>query len=217
MFYNFKYLPKYDINKQLLNTTMNKVHILIKGYAKRLKNGWKASSTCTLIESGQYNIIVDPGVNRMLLLSRLKKRRLSTSRINYVYLTHYHLDHTLLAGIFEKAKILDDQTIFENDKETDYEGTIPHTDIQVISTRGHAAEHSSLLIPTKDGIVAVAGDVFWWTDEEKQISSDRTRLLNRKDPFVKNKRQLRASRLKVLNSADVIIPGHGKQFFSPKS
>ena len=47
---------------------MNQVKILIQGYAKEIENGWKASSTVTLIKSGDKNIIVDPGCNRKRLL-----------------------------------------------------------------------------------------------------------------------------------------------------
>ena len=57
----------------------------------------------------------DPGMNRGLLLESLKKEDLSISDINYVIITHYHLDHSLLAGIFENAKILDDESIYSWD------------------------------------------------------------------------------------------------------
>ncbi len=37
---------------------MNKIKVLIQGYAKEIKNGWLASSTVTLIQSNDKNIIV---------------------------------------------------------------------------------------------------------------------------------------------------------------
>ena len=195
---------------------MNKIKILIEGYAKKVKDGWRASSSCILIKHGKLRILVDPGTNRRLLLKKLQENKLSITDIHIVYLTHYHLDHSLLTGIFKNSKVLDYEIIFDKDLETEYEGNIPNTDIQVVPTRGHALEHSSLLVPTENGIVAVAGDVFWWTDEEEQITSSRNALLNHKDPFVKNLKQLQKSRLIILKSADFVIPGHGKKFVIPR-
>jgi hypothetical protein len=36
--------------------------------------------------------------------------------------------------------------------------------------------------------------------------------MNLKDPYVKNEKDLKESRKKVLEIADYIIPGHGKMF-----
>jgi len=82
---------------------MAEVKVLIKGYAREEGDSEFASSTTSLIKESGLNIIVDPGMNRKLLLEALKKENLSQKDINYVILTHYHLDHSLLAGIFENA------------------------------------------------------------------------------------------------------------------
>ena len=84
---------------------MAKVKILIEGYAREEDGTEFASSTATLIQEVDLNIIVDPGTNRELLLEALRKEDLSPDKIDYVILTHYHLDHSLLAGVFEKARI----------------------------------------------------------------------------------------------------------------
>lgn len=191
---------------------MNKVKLLVEGYAKEVNGGWIATSNTTLIRTGKHNILVDPGINKKLLLNKLKDEGLRTDDIDYVFMTHYHPDHVFLAAIFEKAKIFDGDTIYEQDKETPYEDKLPDTDIEVIPTPGHAHEHASLVVPTKDkGKVVVAGDVFWWMDNEKQ-KTDTKSLINKKDPFTKNEKALRESRKKVLELADWIIPGHGKIF-----
>jgi len=75
----------------------------------------------------------------------------------------------------------------------------------------HAHEHVSLLINTEKGKVCIAGDLWWWKDEDKQ-KIDIKNLLSLKDPFVKDKKALLKSRKKILRSADIIIPGHGKMF-----
>lgn len=142
---------------------MAKVKILIEGYAREEDSTEFASSTTTLIQEVDLNIIVDPGMNRELLLEALRKENLSPDEINYVILTHYHLDHSLLAGVFEKAKILDDGDIYSWDgKIESHGGKVPGTDIKIIKTPGHDMFHCSVLVPTEDfGKIVIAGDIFW--------------------------------------------------------
>lgn len=192
---------------------MAEVKILVKGYAKEQGNSEFASSTTTLIREKELNIIVDPGMNRKLLLESLKKEGLSLSNINYVILTHYHLDHSLLTGIFENAKILDNIDAYSFDGKIEkYEEGILGTNIKIIKTPGHDMFHCSILINDKElGRVVVAGDVFWWSDEEEQ-KTDKESLMNHEDPYVKNKKELINSRKKIIKLADWIIPGHGDIF-----
>jgi glyoxylase-like metal-dependent hydrolase (beta-lactamase superfamily II) len=192
---------------------MAKVKILIEGYVREENGTEFASSTTTLIQEVDLNIIVDPGMNRELLSEALRKENLSPDEINYVILTHYHLDHSLLAGVFEKAKILDDSDIYSWDgKIESHGGKVPGTDIKIIKTPGHDMFHCSVLVLTEDlGKVVIVGDVFWWRDNEKQ-KTDKESLINHKDPYVKNEEALINSRKKVLDIADYIIPGHGKMF-----
>ena len=60
-----------------------------------------------------------------------------------------------------------------------------------------------------DGIYAVAGDVFWWTDDQEQ-TMDVNAPDN--DPEHMNHTKLTQSRKKLLAIADFIIPGHGEMF-----
>ena len=191
---------------------MIKVKILIEGYATKQKDGWIASSTTTLIEDSGKKIIVDPGINRKLLLNKLKAESLTPKDIDIVFMTHYHPDHIFLCSIFENALVVDGDTIYKDDKETEYEGNIPGTILKVILTPGHAHEHASILAETKEGKVVVAADLFWWTDKQKQRTDNLEELINRSDPFVKDMQALKTSRKKVLEIADFIIPGHGKMF-----
>lgn len=191
----------------------NKVKILIPGYAKEIKGKQYASATTVLIRENGKNIIVDPGMNRIKLLSALKKEKLKTSDINYVILTHYHLDHCLLAGIFGRAKIYDNESIFSFDgKIENHKHTIPNTTIRLIDTPGHDPFHVSVLAKNeKNEKIVIAGDIFWWWDNQKQ-KTDIKSLTNLVDPYVKSKKQLTQSRKKILRIADYIIPGHGKIF-----
>jgi glyoxylase-like metal-dependent hydrolase (beta-lactamase superfamily II) len=183
-----------------------KVKVLIEGYARQTKTGWVASSTVVYINDCGKQIIVDPGINKELLLQRLESEKIKTSDIDYVFLTHYHLDHAYLAAIFEKAVILDGFTIYKKDKETDYTKNIPGTNIQLIPSPGHASEHHSLLVTIENqGKIVVAGDVFWFKDIDKQEID-----INKNDPFAQDAKKLTESRKKLLKIADWIIPGHGR-------
>ncbi len=191
---------------------MNQIKVLIEGYAKELSNGWVASSTTCLIMTGDKKIITDPGCNRQRLLEALQREGLTTDDIDFVFLSHCHPDHVLLAGIFEKAKYVtfDSNLVYDKDLMVEFDRHILGDGIEIIETPGHVLEHLSLLVDTPDGKVAIAGDVIWWISGEKQILD-----INQKDRShskVMNMEDLVASRKKLLGLADYIIPGHGKMF-----
>jgi len=119
-----------------------------------------------------------------------------------------------LSGIFPKAKALDDELVYDKDKEYEHGGKVPGTNLKILPTPGHEKSHGSLIVPTEKGTVVVAGDVWWWKTSHKQ-KTDRESLLNLKDIYVKDKRALLESRKKILEIADWIIPGHGKMFKNP--
>jgi len=192
---------------------MNKVKVLIEGYAKEIDDGWIASSTVTLVQSDGKNIIVDPGCNRKKLIEALKKNDLKPADIDFVFLTHNHADHTLLAGVFKKAKVLTCQEIYDGDKQTEHRNKIPGTNVQIVQTPGHCPEHCSLIVPTATETYVVAGDVFWWQAGRKQDTN-----IEKEDeahPEEVNMEKLIKSRRYLLQAGDYIIPGHGKTFRVP--
>lgn len=186
---------------------MNTVDVLIEGYADVTNTGWIASSTTTLIttDAGK-RILVDPGANREDLLLALEKRELSVGDIDYVFLTHLHLDHSLLMGIFSNAKVITFEAITDGDKGVLVPSLIPDTDISILKTPGHEYAGASLLVPTEQGTVGVVGDVFWFEGKEQKLD------INADDDFATNMDELIASRKEVVRLADWIIPGHGKMF-----
>lgn len=195
---------------------MSTFKILIEGYAHPLiDDNYIASPTTTLIYDSGLKILVDPGTNKDLLLEALKKEGLTPSGIDILFLTHYHPDHFLNIRLFPDHDIYDGFMIWKNDKEISYFGKIPGTEIEVIPTPGHSSEHCSLLInDEKLGKVCIAQDVFWWEDE-KQKSNTEKDLMELHDLFASDIEKLKASRKKVLEIADWIIPGHGKMFKNP--
>lgn len=188
----------------------NEIKVLIEGYAKEIEKGWLASSTVTFVKSNGKNIIVDPGCNRERLLKELANNNLKTSDIDFVLLTHSHADHGLLAGIFENAKVLTTEEIYNSDNQVEHENKIPDTDLEIIQTPGHCMEHCSLVVPTLEGMYVIAGDVFWWTDDEEQkVGLEKA---DKAHPAEVNMNNLIESRKKILEITDYIIPGHGKMF-----
>lgn len=190
---------------------MAKFKVLIEGYAKKADGGWSASSTTTLVQDQDLNIIVDPGINRQLLLQKLDEESINPEDIDFVLMTHTHPDHNYLSGIFSNAKALDNELVYDQDREYEHGRTVPGTDLQIISTPGHDPFHCSLVVSTEKGTVVVAGDVFWWKDGEEQKTDHRS-LLEHKDPYVKDEKALLESREKILEVANWVIPGHGKMF-----
>lgn len=191
---------------------MAEVKVLIEGYAKKLEKGWVASSTTCLVTSGNKKIITDPGCNREKLLEALNKEGLTTHDIDYVFLSHCHPDHILLAGIFEHARFItfDTNLMYDKDLMLGFEKYILGKDIEIIETPGHVLEHLSLLVNTPKGRIAIAGDVIWWIDGEEQVLD-----ISQKDHSQAkgmDMKKLIESRKKLVERADYIIPGHGKMF-----
>lgn len=194
---------------------MADVKVLVRGYAKELKNGWAASSTSTLIRSGKNIIVFDPGCNRKKLFEALNREGIKPKDVNFIMLSHGHMDHSLLTGAFDSAKVISfESLLYTCDLMSEFKPDFLGKDTKIIKTPGHCSEHLSLIVNTKNGKYAVAGDVFWWTDDEEQKID-----INKEDsshPTELNMDNLRASRKKLLESADYIIPGHGEVFRTRK-
>jgi len=196
---------------------VNKVKVLIEGFAKKFDDYKKVSPSVVLIETDKYKIVVDPGLNRKDLLDALEKENVKTGEIDFVVLTHNHLDHSALMGAFEKAIVLDDKNKYLQNGEISMQGeNILGDGVEIISTPGHDPWHCSVVVKTEDmGIVVVAGDAFWWRDGNEP-EKDFESLINLEDPYVKDEKALKESRKKILEVADWIIPGHGKMFRNQK-
>lgn len=191
---------------------MDKVKILIQGYARRKEDGrWDATSTTVLVQSDDKFILIDPGVKPGDLESSLEKEKLSLDDIDIVMVTHSHYDHARNTRLFEKNKTCDITTFLKQCKASKIPVNVPDTGIMVLLTPGHVDKHISYLVNTEAGKYAIAGDVFWWEMGQEQ-KVDVNSLLNHKDPVANNEELLRNSRTNMINNADIIIPGHGKEF-----
>ena len=160
------------------------------------------------------NILIDTGCNRKKLIDSPEKEKLKAGDIGFVILTHNHLDHILLAGIFENAKVLTTEEIYKNDNQTGRNNFVPGADLKIIQTPGHCNEHCSIIVSIEKEIYVIAGNAFWRADAEKQ-SVDINKI-DDAHPEEVNMKKLIKSRKKILKIADYIIPGHGKMFKAEK-
>ena len=180
---------------------MAEVKILLKGYLSSEANG-RVRPTISLIKDKNITMVSDPGVvkNQDVIIEALKKEGLKIDDINFVFITHSHIDHYRNIGMFPNAKVLEYFGIWEEDKDgEDWEEDFTEN-IKIIKTPGHNYDNLTLLIKTNKGVVAVCGDVFWKENYPKD------------DPYASDKKRLKESRKLLLEKADYIIPGHGDIF-----
>jgi glyoxylase-like metal-dependent hydrolase (beta-lactamase superfamily II) len=180
---------------------MAEVKVLLPGYttADSLASGQgeKTRATITLVRDKNIIMVCDPGVlnSQKILLDALKKESLVPDDVNYVFITHSHLDHYRNIGMFSRAKTLEYYGVWDGEKVSDWQENFTD-DIKIIKTPGHNYDCLTLLVKTKAGVVAVCGDVFW----KKDYPAD--------DSYASDKNKLAQSRRKIMELADFIIPGH---------
>jgi glyoxylase-like metal-dependent hydrolase (beta-lactamase superfamily II) len=174
---------------------MAEVKVLIKGYTSD-KTG-KSCATISLVKDKDIIMVVDPGClkSRQMLIDALKKEGLGINDINYVCLTHSHIDHYINAGMFPKARVLEKYGLWHKDNVKGWKEQFSK-DIKIIKTPGHDKTSITLLVKTNKGTIAVCGDLFWGENYPK------------KDPYADNPKKLIENRKKVLGLADWIVPGH---------
>ena len=107
--------------------------------------------------------------------------------------------------------MVDYESWYTADKQDLHDGVIPGTNLKILKTPGYTLDHASLIVPVGKLVYAVAGDVFWWAEDEEQLT-DRKSLLEKKDALAVDQKALRKSRETILGIADFVIPGHGKTF-----
>ncbi|MFI6321154.1 MBL fold metallo-hydrolase [Nonomuraea sp. NPDC050556] len=177
-------------------------HVLATGYTSSTGPG--VAATISLVIDGDLRIVVDPGMvsDISVIHAALASHGLVAGDITDVVLSHHHPDNILNVGLFTSARIHDHKAIYFGHSWTDREaeGYAFSDSLRLMATPGHSAEDITLLVGTADGIVAIAGDLWWRADGPAD------------DPVTVSRSLLRASRERVLSIADVIVPGHGAPF-----
>ncbi len=186
-----------------MTTGTAKVHVLLEGYAREGDGGEHVGSTVTLITDGDTIAIVDPGMvaSRAALLTALAEQGVGAEAVTDIVFSHHHPDHTVNAAMFPRARIHDFQAIYDGDlwQSRDADGTQLSPSIRLMATPGHTDQDISTVAVTSEGVY-VCTHAWWDADGPAE------------DPFSADQAVLSASRQKVLDIADVIIPGHGPLF-----
>ncbi|HEU5437851.1 MAG TPA: MBL fold metallo-hydrolase [Ktedonobacterales bacterium] len=174
------------------------VHVLFHGYT-----GGRVASTVTFIRDGDVRVIVDPGMvpTRSTILDPLAGLGESASAITDVVFSHHHPDHTLNAALFPTARFHDHWATYQGDewKSRPAEGFLVSPSIRLIATPGHTPQDITTLVGTAAGIVACTH--LWWDAQGPA-----------QDPLASDLAALHAGRLRVLQLAALIVPGHGAPF-----
>jgi glyoxylase-like metal-dependent hydrolase (beta-lactamase superfamily II) len=198
---------------------MVKLKLLVEGWANFNSEIWEDYASVVYIENNNHRIIFDPGSSREKLLSALKENQINVNDITHVVLSHRHLDHTLLMGIFPKAKIVTEKYLHDGTKIYEYHKNIFGKAVEIVNLSGHTKSDLCLLVTTTEGKYALSGDLFWWNFDEVQ-EKDIDGLAGHQDRFALKRKisesLLEDSRRKILSLADFVIPGHGKIFSVPK-
>lgn len=180
-------------------TTLNVLH---SGYIR--EGGSRVGSSVTLIRDGDALIVADPGLvaSRGHILDPLAALGVAPEAVTHVFLSHHHPDHTLNVALFPNAEVIDFWARYRNDEWLDHGGDgwrmTPRT--QLWLTPGHTEEDATLIVEADDATYALTH--LWWR-------ADRTPEI---DPYAPDQELLEFHRKRVLEAADVVIPGHGEPF-----
>ena len=189
------------------------VHLLLQGEHahdhKTLPNGLRMLveplTSSSILIVGESITVFDTGSPpyRLELLRRLREAGLHPNDVQYVILSHLHLDHVMNCEIFPRATVISEPDVWlvEQKRCEAFVKPIQHPDWEIVQTPGHMAVHLSLLFHGSwqggDKRIVLAGDA---------LREDRIREGYYTGPSAKPG-ELESVRW-ILNNAEVIIPGH---------
>ena len=178
---------------------MATVHLLHAG-----STGERTASSVVLVRDGDALIVADPGMvrSRALILDPLAALGVAPEAVTHVFLSHHHPDHTMNVGLFPNAEVVDFWARYKDDVWLDMPGDGYRLSPQAQHwlTPGHTQEDASLIVEADDGVYAMTH--CWW-------HADRTPEI---DPYGDDQDAIMAGRARILEVADVVIPGHGAPF-----
>ena len=181
------------------------VHVLFAGYIRKSRTSPvdRFASTVTFVRDGEVRVIVDPGMvpHPKSILEPLAALGESPATITDVIFSHHHPDHTLNAALFPQARFHDHWAIYQGDgwQSRRAEGYALTASIRLIETPGHTPQDITTLVGTRDGIVGFTH--LWWSAS-----------LPAEDPGASDAAALHQNRVRVLQVATLIVPGHGTPF-----
>jgi glyoxylase-like metal-dependent hydrolase (beta-lactamase superfamily II) len=173
-------------------------HILQEGQI-----GDRVRSTVVLVEDGPHLIVIDPGMapSQKAITSPLSALGHAPADVTDVIVSHHHPDHTVNVGLFGEARVHDYWATYHYDQWTSRsaEGFSVSESVGLWLTPGHTREDITTIVETSDGDVACT-HLWWHADGPPE------------DPYAVDLAQITNGRKRVLESASLIIPGHGAPF-----
>ncbi|MBW2965816.1 MBL fold metallo-hydrolase [Candidatus Woesearchaeota archaeon] len=154
-------------------------------------------------KKGEENIIVDTGNlgYEEEILEALEKQGLKPEDVEWVVITHSHDDHVSNNYLFKNAKRVAGIGVLFPDKSLDAYNDIDLIKIpgiKRIKTPGHLSAHLSIVVESEGKSYVIAGDAI----QEEYIKKGLFGIPINLDYIDSAK--------KIVDIADVIIPGHGK-------
>jgi glyoxylase-like metal-dependent hydrolase (beta-lactamase superfamily II) len=180
---------------------MTTVSLIHPGY---IRDDSRVGSSISLIRDGSAIIVADPGLvaTRRLILDPLAAEGIAPEAVTHVFQSNHHPDHTMNVALFPNAEVVDFWARYRDDLWLDHSGDgwqmTDHTRLWL--TPGHSEEDASLIVEADDGVYALT-HLWWRTDRTPEI-----------DPYAPDQAVLESQRRRVLEVADIVIPGHGAAF-----
>lgn len=181
---------------------MAEVHVLVDGYVRREGEAARVAGTVSLIRAPGLTAVVDPGMvaSREHILRPLRDLGVTPDEVTDVILSHHHPDHTVNIALFPQARVHDHWAVYHGDLWLDRaaEGAELAPGVRLWETPGHSPQDISVLVDTDDGTVVLTH--LWWhaTAEDDRRATDLA--------------SLHEQRVRVLEVADRVVPGHGPAF-----
>ena len=176
---------------------MPTVDILFEGYV-----GERVAGTVSLVRSGDVVAVIDPGMvpDRSAIVDPLAALGVSVDDVTDVILSHHHPDHTMNIALFPAVRVHDHWATYENDvwSSRPAEGFEVADGISLMETPGHTPQDITTLVRAGDTVYAFTH--LWWSGAFAA------------DPRATQPEPLQPNRDRVLQVADVIVPGHGPSF-----
>src|SRR5213593_1948871 len=179
------------------------VHMLFNGYVNTGVSPYSVASSVAFVRDGEARVVIDPGMvpSPRAILDPLERLGQSPAGITDVIFSHHHPDHTLHAALFPNARFHDFWAIYKGDTWASRraEGFALSPSIRLIETPGHTPQDITTLVSTSGGTVAFTH--LWWRATGPA-----------EDPLASDPSALHRNRARVLEIAQLIVPGHGAAF-----